>query len=86
MEKYGNKSPFMKIIHRYTGVIVLGIILAALIPLLLLMQSEQMFFERWSCSLINQYKVGVIVPNLPKYVDLTGEELEKFEIIWSQCQ
>ena len=86
MEKYGNKSPFMKVIHRYTGVIILGIVLAALIPLILLVQSEQMFFEKWNCSMINQYKMGIIVHGFPKYVELAGEELEKFETIWSECQ
>ena len=86
MEKYGSKSPFMKVIHRYTGVIVVGIILAVLIPVFLLVQSEQMFFEKWSCSMINQYKVGVIIPDLPKYAELNGEELEKFDVIWRECQ
>jgi len=86
MEKYGSKSPFMKVIHRYTGVIVVGIILAVLIPVFLLVQSEQMFFEKWSCSMINQYKVDVIIPDLPKYAELNGEELEKFDVIWRECQ
>lgn len=86
MEKYGNKSPFMKFVHRYTGFIVLGVILAAAIPLILLAQSEQEFFEKWSCNMINQYRVGVIAPDRPPYVDLTEEQKQKFDIIWSECQ
>ena len=86
MEKYGNKSPLMKILHKYTGFIVVGVILAIAIPLFLQYESEQFFFEKWSCSMINQYRVGVIAPDRPPYTDLTEKELERFDDIWSECQ
>lgn len=55
MEKYGNKTPLMKFLHKNTGFIVCGIILAIAVPLYLYEVNSHEFFESWSCGMMQAY-------------------------------
>ena len=50
--KYANKTPGMRFFHKYTGLIVLSIILTIIAIAWLYTTSTQVFFEGWSCEQI----------------------------------
>ena len=86
MEKYGNKSPLMRFVHKNTGYIIAGVALAIIIPLFLSVQEEQFFFEKWSCAKINQYFLsGDAFVGFPSYNEMTDGERKRFDQINNEC-
>lgn len=87
MEKYGNKSPLMKFVHKYTGYIIAGIIMSVAIPLYLNYDSNADFFERWTCPMVIQYHNGMATSgDNPPYKQLPPEQKERFDrILKSEC-
>lgn len=89
MEKYGNKSPFMKFIHKNTGFIVVGVFLAIAIPVYLFTVESQEFFETWSCSRLQSYLLiydqDLYKQNYPDHEHLTEEQHTKFHEVLSEC-
>ena len=51
--KYAKKTPRMQFLHKYTGVIVLSIILTILFVSWGYYEGTKVFFEGWSCEQIN---------------------------------
>lgn len=86
MEKYGNKSPVMKFVHKNTGYIIAGIALAIIIPVFMSVQEEQAFFEKWSCEKISQYFLsGESFVGFPSYNELEDDQRERFDQIINEC-
>ena len=86
MEKYGTKSPVMKFVHKNTGYIIAGVVLAIIIPLFLSVQEEQAFFEKWSCTKISQYYLsGDAFVGFPSYSELEENEKKRFDQINNEC-
>lgn len=48
-KKYANKSQPMKFFHMYTGYIVLATCIAIVVPIWFYFQTNQMFFENFTC-------------------------------------
>ncbi len=48
-DKYENKTPVMRFIHRNTGYITISIVVPLLIISWMYYESTQVFFESWSC-------------------------------------
>ena len=88
MEKYGNKKPLMRFVHKYTGYIIVGGILAVAIPLYLDYDQKADFFERWTCSMITQYHQGKATSgDNPTYKELDAGQKERFDsILNNECQ
>lgn len=86
MEKYQNKSPFMKFVHKNTGYIIAGVALAIIIPLFLSVQNEPYFFEQWSCQKISQYYLsGDAFVGFPSYNEMTDDQRNRFDQIINEC-
>ena len=89
MEKYGNKSPFMKFVHKNTGYIVVGIFLAIAIPVFYSMMESQEFFEKWSCGNLEWYALSYNQEfhkqNFPDHDNLTEEQHTKFHEVIAEC-
>jgi len=51
-EKYSNKSPLKRFLHKYTGVIILSIILTIVGSFWAYNEVNKVFFENWSCQQI----------------------------------
>lgn len=82
MEKYGNKSPLMKIVNKNAGYITVGIILAVAVPLYFLYDSSLDFFEKWSCPMMETYQKGMATAgDNPPYKDLDDLTKERFDLI-----
>ena len=80
-DKYANKSLPMQIFHRYTGVIVVSVFLAIVIPIYYYYDSQQFFFESWSCEMVDQS----LKKNF-EYSQLSEQELERFKEIVTECK
>ena len=85
MEKYGNKSPAKKFLHRYTGFIVCGALLASTVPLILIILEDQAFFEGWSCGKINQYLLTDEDFGFVSHDELTEEDHLRLHEIYLEC-
>ena len=53
-EKYANKSPVMKIFHKYTGIILVVSVGSVILLGLLYNESQDFYFEDYPCSTIVQ--------------------------------
>lgn len=85
MEKYGNKSPVMRFVHKYTGYIVASIILAIAVPLYLDYTAHEEFFSRWTCPMMENYQMGnATAGEFPMHNDLTEEQHLKFHQIYDR--
>ena len=49
-EKYAKKSPKMRFFHKYTGSIVLGILITVILLVWVYNESQAVFFEGWQCN------------------------------------
>ena len=85
-DKYANKSPFMQIIHRYTGIIVLAIILPIIIFIWYDYDSNQMFFESWGCSTIYSYILLDRIHYYKTHDELTELEHVRLHEILKECE
>jgi hypothetical protein len=52
MEKYGNKSPLMRIFHKYTGIILVASVASVIVLGLLYSESQDFYFEDYQCNQI----------------------------------
>ena len=90
MEKYGNKTPLMKFVHKYTGFIVCGVILAIAIPLYLYETGEQEFFEKWSCGNLQSYLLtydqDIYQLDFPDHDHLSEEQHTRLHEVLSECK
>ena len=73
--KYSNKTPKMRFFHKYTGLIVLSIILFTIAIAWMYNQSTQVFFEGWGCELINGMD----------HTTLLGDEHTRYHEIQLEC-
>lgn len=89
MEKYGNKSPFMKFVHKNTGYIIVGIILAIVVPIFYSTMESQEFFEKWTCPQIQNYLLiynqEIHREKFPDHEHLSEEQHVKLHEIVTQC-
>ena len=85
MEKYSNKSPVMKILHKYTGFIICGIILAVVVPMYINETSNFEFFERWTCPQLQIYLLLENDSRYPSHDELTPQQHEKLHQVLSEC-
>ena len=89
MEKYGNKLPLMKFVHKNTGYIVVGVFLAIAVPVFYSMMESQEFFEKWTCPQIQiyllTYNQDVSDRGFPDHEHLTDEQHDKLHEIVTQC-
>ena len=73
--KYSNKTPRMRFFHKYTGLIVLSIILVVIATAWLYSTSTQVFFEGWNCEQINAMD----------HMTLFDEEHTRYHEIHAEC-
>ncbi len=74
--KYANKSPRMRFFHKYTGLIVLSIILVTVGLSWAYTTSTQVFFEGWACEQINGMD----------HTELIGDEHTRYHEIFEECR
>ena len=88
-EKYGNKSPLMKFVHKNTGFIVCFGILAVAVPWWFYETNSQEFFEGWSCPQIQiyllTYNQDVYDRGFPDHDHLTEEQHVRLHEIVTEC-
>ena len=75
----------MKFIHKYTGFIICGIILAVAIPMFLYEQKQMEFFERWTCDQIRTYYLLDGGNRFPRVSELSADQTIKFNNIMYEC-
>ena len=79
-DKYSNKSPGMRIFHRYTGFIVIGVFLCLCVIGWYWYDSQLVFFENYACESIFQM-------NTPEGKEnLTAKEQSRFFDILMSCK
>lgn len=74
-EKYSNKTPRMKFLHKNTGYIIFGIVMTLIIVGWFYYTSSQVFFEGWACSAIQGMD----------FTELNESELIRYNQIVSDC-
>lgn len=84
-DKYASKTPFKRFLHKYTGFIICGIILAVGLPVYFEWESESEFFDNWSCDLAKKYYLSNQKVNDVSYSEMTGEQLERLNAIMDEC-
>ena len=89
MEKYGNKSPFMKFVHKNTGYIVALGFAIAVILVYFDVSDNQEFFEKWTCPQIQiyllTYNQEMSDGGFPDHEHLSDEQHDKIHEIVTQC-
>ena len=53
--RYDNLSPFRRILHKYTGFIVMGIFIAVVFTAWTMYDQETEFFHSWACDKLFYY-------------------------------
>lgn len=87
MEKYGNKSPLMKFVHKNTGYIIVGGILAVAIPVYLDYDQKADFFERWTCDMMETFEKGMATNNGLTHDNMNEQEHARFhKILDNECR
>lgn len=88
MEKYGNKSPFMKFVHQNTGYLIAGVFVMIVLAFYIVYDKDSLFFERWTCPMMEQYRVGnATAHDYPKYENMTDDNRLRFDQIYQDdCQ
>lgn len=73
--------------YKYSGPIVfVPIILLIAVPWIIL-TDESEFFDRWSCTTLDNYKSDLDVPDkFPKYSELTDEQLNRINGFLDECK
>ena len=88
-EKYGNKSPIMKFLHKNTGFLVCFGILAVAVPWYFYETNSQEFFENWSCGTIQSYLLvydqETYKRDYPDHDHLTEEQHVRLHEIIDEC-
>ena len=87
MEKYGNKSKAMRFVHKYTGYIVVSIILAIAVPIYLDYNAHATFYQKWTCPMMENYKAGnATAGDNPMYKNLPEDQRLQFDQVWdNEC-
>ena len=89
MEKYGNKNPLMKFVHKNTGYIICGIILVIAIPLYLNETNSQEFFEKWTCSSLQSYLLtydqDIYKRDFPDHEHLSEQQHIRLHEVVAEC-
>ena len=83
-KKYENKSFVMKMFHKYTGFIVMGIIAAIAVPIYLDYETNKEFFHSFSCQDVYDYMMGASFGYTP-HNELTEEQHMKLHKIYDNC-
>lgn len=80
----------MKFIHKNTGYIICGVILAVAVPLYFNETNNQEFFEKWSCSNIQSYLLtynqDLYNNDFPDHDHLTEKQHARLHEIVSECK
>lgn len=88
-EKYGNKSPLMRFIHKNTGFLVCFGILAVAVPWYFYETNSQEFFEGWSCDRLQTYVLlynqDIYKENFPDHEHLSEEQHMRFHEVIGEC-
>ena len=79
-KKYANKSKPAQIFHKYTGYIVMGTCALIILVAWLYFDSQQMFFENWTCLSITKLAL-----NFNAHERLTEIEHERFHEVLEGC-
>ena len=74
-DRYANKSLPLRIFHKYTGFIVVSIIITIVAIAWWSYESEAVFFESWSCNQILSMRLDV----------LDAKEYLRYEEIKAEC-
>jgi len=74
-KKYANKTPLKRFLHKYTGIIVLTIILSVVILFWTYNEVNKVFFENWTCNEISEMKLS----------DLDQKSVTRYHEIISEC-
>lgn len=86
-DKYANKTPLKRFLHKYTGLIICGVILAVGIPIVYSMMSDQFFFETWNCGTVYHYLFsGKEFTDIANHDELTGPEHVRLHEIYEECR
>ena len=75
-DKYANKGMIGKILHKYTGLIIVGVLALIALAAWNHYTSEQVFFESWSCVHIEKMDTE----------GLTPRETERYNQILKECK
>lgn len=86
-DKYANKTPVMRFVHKNTGFIICGVILAFAVPMLMMEYESYEFFERWTCPVLWTYVLSdnTVPSQYPKVSELTPEQKGKLDIVMTEC-
>jgi len=79
-KKYAKKSKSAQFFHKNTGFIVMGIFALVIVIIWFYFDSQQMFFDNWSC--LNITKLAL---NFNAHERLTEIEHERFDEILESC-
>lgn len=72
--KYANKTPAKRFFHKYTGSIVLFILITIILIVWIWNGTTQVFFEGWNCEQIKELGLeGLTVRELERWVEIAGE-------------
>ena len=75
-DKYANKSPRMRFLHKYTGAIILSIFVVIVGIVWLIYDDSKYFFEDWSCLTIQDLDAS----------ELNENEVPRYNIIIAECK
>jgi len=78
-DRYANKSPFMQILHKYTGYITMGTLLVIIAAAYLVWDSDLEEFEKFTCKEVYQYERQGIE-------GLTDDQLVKWNQVRAECE
>lgn len=84
--KYQNKTPLMRFVHKYTGFIVVGVLVSIAIPVYLYQVDQLEFFERWNCEQLKTYYLLDGGSRFPHVSELTPQQMEKFNHVMDECK
>ena len=85
-DKYKNKPPVHRFLHKYTGYIIMGAGLLVLALYLNEMQVEPDFYHQWTCPMLFNYERGGATFKGVMYDDLSEDEQQRYsEFLKSEC-
>ena len=85
-DKYANKSAPVRFFHKYTGFIVASVAIVMIAYFWNDYESNQEFFESWSCAKINEYVLLDHSFGFTSYKELDDEQGAKLGEILKECK